>query len=730
MKKGLVVTFIVILLGAFSLSRLTDIRAPEQTLKWVNSFFISNMIPVEKFEVIFKRGESFAKWSVFVNGGDFCLQMKDVESLCFEKIFISADLNLLDLSNFELTEVFIRDKKIIFNSSESIVKKKQINIQDRIKEALSYFSRASIFIDSKIDISLSKTRVNDKNLKFSLVKKNNHITLHLNLEDLGTVYLEGETDNFLLKVSVDDHVVESKVTSLGSIIRGQLNYKSSLIKGEVTYDIEKRDNEIYLILKDGRARSDQVVNRLEFPFCQMNLDLGKRENDLEFNCNKITLVTNYKKMDSKITSSYKMQDFSMDFLLKAQIKNNLVWDDGENDLINISLNGETLNTFFGNSVVHLESQIFSRNYETSAVVTKLDYNIKIKSLSSFLKKTLKSTRQLPAPFTDIDGGVEIKSSGFNMKNESMYELSFKTFLNLDDRRNKIKSYLDSTLRVDLLKKKYHLDSQVTLNKLVLYLPDIDPMKGIPGIFKDDRIIVDSKESKNEVNFSYDVTIKTIGNNSVEVHYYLFKPSLRFGFEVRLADSVMYELNSSKASMRLEYLERIIELEQLSLSNSKDKLPMTIKLLYKTSGYKIYFNIIGGFDSPRLLLESSPRLPREDILSLILFNKKSSEISSAQDESVGGADAAILNRSLGLFSLWAFASTPIESVSYDPSRQVYSAQVRMPGGILLDIGTNWEKVNNLSLKRRLNDTWMIMTSYILGESDQSSGNLLLQKEINY
>jgi hypothetical protein len=131
----------------------------------------------------------------------------------------------------------------------------------------------------------------------------------------------------------------------------------------------------------------------------------------------------------------------------------------------------------------------------------------------------------------------------------------------------------------------------------------------------------------------------------------------------------------------------------------------------------------------LILSSYPTLPREDILSLLIFKRKSNAISGSQRQSVGGTEAAIADKALGLFSIWAFASTPIEYVAYDPNTKSYSASIALPGNTSFKIGTDWESVSNLTLRKQLSDTWAIETSYNPNDEEKSK-NVMLQKEINF
>ncbi len=132
----------------------------------------------------------------------------------------------------------------------------------------------------------------------------------------------------------------------------------------------------------------------------------------------------------------------------------------------------------------------------------------------------------------------------------------------------------------------------------------------------------------------------------------------------------------------------------------------------------------------MILRSEPSLPRDDIISLILYGKTSDRLASFEKESVGSTQAAINDRALGLFSIWAFASTPIESVSYDSNRKIYSANISLPGGISLNIGTNWEQVNSLSLRKYIANGWSFVTSYEPSDISEEKSDFLLKKEISY
>jgi hypothetical protein len=59
------------------------------------------------------------------------------------------------------------------------------------------------------------------------------------------------------------------------------------------------------------------------------------------------------------------------------------------------------------------------------------------------------------------------------------------------------------------------------------------------------------------------------------------------------------------------------------------------------------------------------------------------------------------------SLYALASTPVQSVSYDPTTRVVSAKVRLGEGVSLNVGKGRD-VTTVGIRKRLGGFWTITT----------------------
>src|SRR6185312_15313855 len=99
-------------------------------------------------------------------------------------------------------------------------------------------------------------------------------------------------------------------------------------------------------------------------------------------------------------------------------------------------------------------------------------------------------------------------------------------------------------------------------------------------------------------------------------------------------------------------------------------------------------------------ESTPPMNQNEIVAMLLYGKSPAELSSDQQASAGTASSGFASGAFGLASLYLFASTPIDSVSYDPASKSYEVKFKLPGGATLGVGSNLEESKTLTLRRRV------------------------------
>lgn len=114
------------------------------------------------------------------------------------------------------------------------------------------------------------------------------------------------------------------------------------------------------------------------------------------------------------------------------------------------------------------------------------------------------------------------------------------------------------------------------------------------------------------------------------------------------------------------------------------------------------------DAPRFTITSNPPLSENSALSLLLFGRPLEELSPGQGESLGNARAALTSGAISAASMYLLASTPIESIGYDPSLGRFSATVRLVEGTSLRVESAKEGVTQLGIRKRLGRDWVLNT----------------------
>ena len=116
------------------------------------------------------------------------------------------------------------------------------------------------------------------------------------------------------------------------------------------------------------------------------------------------------------------------------------------------------------------------------------------------------------------------------------------------------------------------------------------------------------------------------------------------------------------------------------------------------------------------MSSDPPLAESDIISVLLFNQTASELDSSDTSSVASTQSAVANRALGIFTILTLSSTPIEAVNFNPATGIYSARVKLGNGLTATVGTDWDKSQEVALRKRLGRNFVLSTVF---QTDQAT-----------
>ncbi|RYZ66356.1 MAG: hypothetical protein EOP09_12815 [Proteobacteria bacterium] len=202
---------------------------------------------------------------------------------------------------------------------------------------------------------------------------------------------------------------------------------------------------------------------------------------------------------------------------------------------------------------------------------------------------------------------------------------------------------------------------------------------------------------------------------IQILYDLFKPSAPFQLKGRVSSSEPARFNIDFQPMAIEYMKRRAEVDFLRVKFEKALLADG-RLSIKRTDCTIFATIKKTVDGTSFQLTSEPAFDEGDIVAMLLFNERASDLDDSSKRSVEDTRQAVSRKSLGFFSFFVLASTPVESVAYDPTTRVYSARVRLPGGFSATVGSDWDKTQEVGLMKRLGGKWILS----VGSTTNSDG----------
>ena len=341
---------------------------------------------------------------------------------------------------------------------------------------------------------------------------------------------------------------------------------------------------------------------------------------------------------------------------------------------------------------------------------------------------------IPSPFDVLDGTLDIVARGGSLEpnNHARLPIDISAALASDHQNIKLRAglFLDagpSFKNIDAFVK-------VAIDALKIQLPPLDPLAGMPKVVGDPRIQIVAPQpvvvkNKPAIKTRLYVEAKTTTPGAIELLTTFAKPSIPISVEVTRAMDEALVGSVQLEPFRLQYLRRVVNVEHMRLlmaDRDQADYPVDGRFRIDQTQYKVFVDVGGTLRQPLIRFSSDPELPKKDIISVLLFDHVAEE--SADAETAGSFESAVADRAIGLFGIWAFASTPIRSFSYNPVTKVYAATVQLADGLTAGIGTNWEEAAHLEVRKRISKRWVLTASWAPGDADASQvGKLVLQWE---
>lgn len=382
--------------------------------------------------------------------------------------------------------------------------------------------------------------------------------------------------------------------------------------------------------------------------------------------------------------------------------------------------------------------MLSRHKQEWLIEPRVDAEITIHSFQGVRQFLDAKNIMIPAPFDILEGTVKLTAKSPVARDTDSMKTNAQVLMDLSSPTQKVRINTDIGIVMANTMKSIDLDVDALIRMFKVELPPIDPVLGMPAMAADSRVLKKQpapKSSASGFKLRVATRVRTEKPGAIQLLSKYAKPHIPVTLELNAPDLTKTSGLVRLEPFRISYLRREIFVEKMTIAvkeaapKQDPEYPVDGRFRIEQGGYKIFISVVGTLQSPSVLLDSDPYLSRADIISVLLYGRVSDQLISGDAETAGSVDNAIADKAIGLFGLWAFASTPIQSFSYNPVTKVYTATVKLGEGLTAGVGTNWEQAAHLEVRKRLSRQWVLTVSWApsAGTQTQQEGKLVLQWE---
>lgn len=335
---------------------------------------------------------------------------------------------------------------------------------------------------------------------------------------------------------------------------------------------------------------------------------------------------------------------------------------------------------------------------------------------SLLARELERSRfAVWAPLRVLDGSLGVDLAG--RLDTDKGTLPFRVTTRLSSPSQKFDVDADGQLALSGLgegKVQMHASADVALSDFQLELPRLD-LKAPPRLFPDSRIGA-PEGKKQEAGtapspFTYDFLIHTVkGGPPARILVNLAQKAIPIRLNLRIVSDKPLGGVVEVRDFPVEFFRRKATVDHFNImlaSPTPDsKVDGAVRIKY--TDYVVTVIVVGTVDKPQIELASVPALTQDEIVSVLLYGRTMDELDQDQTSSVSSTQAAVADRALGLLSLYALASTPIQSVGYDPTTGQVLVKVRLAQGTSLNLGSQPGGLQDIGIRKNLGSHWAIST----------------------
>lgn len=381
--------------------------------------------------------------------------------------------------------------------------------------------------------------------------------------------------------------------------------------------------------------------------------------------------------------------------------------------------------------------------ETGNLQAKLEAGVEIPDFQRMVQLFAPTAFAVPAPLNALDGTIQIEAQGHGGKEGFEIPIMLRTDLHSKGGLAKDRGPQHFVSRTEAVLRFQDgftgLDSDTLLENFAIALPRLE-LKKPPQFVSDSRIKTtqekveqraDLQESKDEASkFRWKLRLRTHEGQPLRIISNLAKREIPVQLNLVIDDQGppqglvridQFPLKLFNRDAEIERFDIDLKPERREWGESKGKVKGQLKVTY--ADYVVRIGVSGAMERPEVELSSDPPLPEDQLYSVLVFGRPLEELEADEGASVGSTRAAVADGAVGFASLYLLASTPVESVGYDPSTGIFSAKIRLGEGTSLNVGGGGDQnTQKIGIKRRLSRHWTVSSDFSTTQTGTTTRSL--------
>lgn len=520
--------------------------------------------------------------------------------------------------------------------------------------------------------------------------------------------------NLFLKLSptreVRAKIAAKEQSATRDTIRLDAELKDAQVKANIELDLEKVGREIKVGLT-AKAFLKRFNGPIEINNCRLNATLPHGESTVPVDEAELMCFVNAKTKFLIADAAYlKKLPSKVEVKIVGSVnKYKGVSEDELRGSITAELSPIT-NAFIEGTIGGKYEIIFSKsNSKINFDPVNITGKILITDFLVFSRFMNSINLLIPSPLNALRGRISIEAKGQVSPSPLKGNLDVAVSTNLNSQSQTLELLAEGKASFkDCIppEKNMTVSIELVANQMKVRLPNID-YTNPPPLTPDARFTLKSPPKKgSECGLNYDFAFKN-KDEPILISGDLLKNDLPVNLSVNAKNNAPLKGYLRIRNYTAEFFRRKGVLETFDLNLETKELSGKLRVDY--SEYIVFVYLSGTTQSVRVDMQSDPPLPRDKVMAVLLYGKAPDELDADEAGSVENTNAAVKDNALSLASLYIFASTPIESVGYNPHTSGLTAKVKLGNGTSLNVGANSQGLTDLGVTKRLSKHWRIQTT---------------------